>query len=371
MSIRRFDLRELALISVVLSSALLGFAGVVPAQSAVGGTSISASKTMTAHLVSSHAWTLTKSASPSSLTLDAGQSGDVSYTVGATRSPATLSAYVDGQVCVGNTGSVATQGLQIVDRVSKPPKKNVIASAPVDVSANPVLSPGESHCYPYRVDILSSVTPGATYKDTATVSITNKSGKGSGPSPSATTTMPTTVGSVNNTTLTVADTNGSTFTFTSSSSVGYSQSFTCPADEGTQTNTVSAVGFESGGGVSAPAPASATVTVACPTPDLDLTKVADAPSVAAGSPVGFTVTVANSGSGSGSGVSVSDPLPAVSGVNWSIESQTGNACVITGAVGSQVLSCTIGTLASGASYAVHVTSPTALPPVRRCRTRRR
>ena len=104
--------------------------------------------------------------------------------------------------------------------------------------------------------------------------------------------------------------------------------------------------------------ANATTSVVCS--DLDLTKVADAPSVDAGSPVGFTVTVANgAGAGSATGVSVNDPLPAVSGLNWSIESQTGNACQITGAVGSQVLSCAIGTLGPSASYAVHVTSPTS------------
>jgi uncharacterized repeat protein (TIGR01451 family) len=106
--------------------------------------------------------------------------------------------------------------------------------------------------------------------------------------------------------------------------------------------------------------ASASTTVQCP--DLSLTKTADAATVAAGSPVGFTVTVANSnaaGTGTASGVTISDPLPAGAGLDWSIQAQTGNACTITGATGSEVLSCTIGDLAAQASYTVHVTSPTS------------
>src|SRR5207302_5075935 len=57
-------------------------------------------------------------------------------------------------------------------------------------------------------------------------------------------------------------------------------------------------------------------------------------------------------------VTVNDPLPALTGVTWTIESQTASACSITGAVGAQVLSCTIGDMASGATYMVHITSPT-------------
>ena len=104
-------------------------------------------------------------------------------------------------------------------------------------------------------------------------------------------------------------------------------------------------------------------------PNLTLTKVADATSVSAGSSIGFTITLTNSVSaGPANGVTMSDPLPSGSGVSWSITSQTaptGIDCLITGAVGSQVLNCgpagseaSSFTLAAGASITLHVTSGT-------------
>jgi uncharacterized repeat protein (TIGR01451 family) len=107
-----------------------------------------------------------------------------------------------------------------------------------------------------------------------------------------------------------------------------------------------------------------TVTVQCP--GLDITKTADAASVTVGSPIGFTVTATNTGKGTATGTLVKDVLPTGPGITWSIDTvdspPTGPlTCAIadgTGAdAGHQVLSCT-GSLAEGASEAVHVTSPT-------------
>jgi uncharacterized repeat protein (TIGR01451 family) len=133
------------------------------------------------------------------------------------------------------------------------------------------------------------------------------------------------------------------------------QSSTTPLDCGVVSNKATVATTNGTGGDSD----LANVTVLCPA--LDLTKTADAASVSAGSTIGFTVTASNSGAagtGSAFGVTISDPLPSGSGVDWSIASQTAAACSITGAVGSEVLNCNIGTLAAGASYSVHVTSGT-------------
>ena len=93
-------------------------------------------------------------------------------------------------------------------------------------------------------------------------------------------------------------------------------------------------------------------------PSLAITKTADATPVTAGSPVGFTITVSNGGPGTATAVTVDDPLPSLAGVTWTLESQTGSACSITGAVGSQTLSCAIGDMASGTTYTVTSFDPT-------------
>jgi uncharacterized repeat protein (TIGR01451 family) len=131
------------------------------------------------------------------------------------------------------------------------------------------------------------------------------------------------------------------------------ESTTSSADCGVVSNKASVATTNGTGGDSD----LAHVTILCPS--LSFTKQADAATVSAGSTIGFTVTASNAGPGSAFAVTISDPLPAGSGVDWSIASQTSNACSITGSVGSEVLSCTIGTLAAAASYTVHITSGTA------------
>jgi hypothetical protein len=53
---------------------------------------------------------------------------------------------------------------------------DLIATASVDVSSNPVLDPGETGVYPYTIAIPSGYVHLATYKITAHVTITNHSG---------------------------------------------------------------------------------------------------------------------------------------------------------------------------------------------------
>jgi len=104
--------------------------------------------------------------------------------------------------------------------------------------------------------------------------------------------------------------------------------------------------------------AAASTAVLCS--NLVITKTADAPSVSAGSPIGFTVTLANSsaaGTGAALGIGINDPLPAGTGVSWSVQSGPQN-CTIQGAVPMQTLVCTPSDLPAGSSLVVHVTSPT-------------
>jgi uncharacterized repeat protein (TIGR01451 family) len=108
--------------------------------------------------------------------------------------------------------------------------------------------------------------------------------------------------------------------------------------------------------------ASASTTVDCP--NVTVLKTADNATVNAGSPIGFTVTVSNSaaaGTGTARSVTLTDNLPAGSGVDWSISPAYSGpgTCAITGAVGSQVLSCSFGDMAPVASASVHITSGTA------------
>src|SRR5439155_198682 len=73
--------------------------------------------------------------------------------------------------------------------------------------------------------------------------------------------------------------------------------------------------------------------------------------------------VSNAGPGNATGVVLTDNLPggnAATPVTWSVASATPNGSfAVNGAAGSQTLSLTSSTLASGASETVHVTAPTS------------
>lgn len=203
------------------------------------GTGITASETTGGHLTSTSIWTIGKSADPASQTLSVGKSATVHWKITTTKSATgTIGGYLDGQICVTNTGGRATQGLTIQDQVMKPPSTTVLNTVTIDVSAKPQLNPGETHCYPYTITVpATSVVPGASYKDMAHVTITNQSccpGIPNGPSPSVTATLPITPAAVDSS-ITVTDTNGQTFGFSSGSSQAYDQSFACPSTPGKNT----------------------------------------------------------------------------------------------------------------------------------------
>ncbi|MGZ4242088.1 MAG: hypothetical protein ACXVQ7_10840, partial [Actinomycetota bacterium] len=92
-----------------------------------------------------------------------------------------------------------------------------------------------------------------------------------------------------------------------------------------------------------------------PPPNLTITKVADASPVNAGDPIGFVITVSNTGQGPATSVSMTDTLPTDPGLSWTIAGTTGSP---TCSIASGVLTCTKASLAAGANFTVHITSPT-------------
>ena len=83
-----------------------------------------------------------------------------------------------------NGGDVPTENLAILVELKNGygPAKEFLTSTPVDLTSYPVLAPGETKCYHYRVNIPISggdfPQPHANgnYKVTAHVTITNHSG---------------------------------------------------------------------------------------------------------------------------------------------------------------------------------------------------
>jgi hypothetical protein len=217
--------------------ALTGMPALVTAQGQAG-TTLTATVDTAAHWTRTFGWTIDKSVDHDVLNLESGGSGTVTYTIAVTKDAGTDAAWFDGNVYVTNGGAVATQGLAITVKLTAPSGGTVLGSATVDVSGNLVLDPGESGTYPYTITLSGPLTPGATYKVTANVTITNHSGSlgtAKGPSPSATTNFPSSPTLVNDA-INVDDTNGQSFQFGATGSQSYQMTFTCD-DAGENPNT--------------------------------------------------------------------------------------------------------------------------------------
>jgi hypothetical protein len=202
------------------------------------GTTLKAYVTATAHWTHTFSWTIDKSVDPDHWEFYPGESGRSTYTITVTKDGYTDAYYIDGVVSVTNDGGVATENLAITIKLKDgiTPPKDLIATATVDVSSNPVLDPGETGTYPYTITIPSGyVHTGGTYKITAEVTITNHSGHlgtPSGPSPSETTTLPSSPTLINDV-IHVNDDNvlnpsgqNWDWEFSSSGSVTYPEEFT-------------------------------------------------------------------------------------------------------------------------------------------------
>ncbi|KAJ5709765.1 hypothetical protein N7493_010056 [Penicillium malachiteum] len=223
------------------------------------GTTLSEDVTANGHRTREFTWTIDKEADQTTLDLVQGESGTVTYTVTLTKNDGTVHTWIDGEVCITNGGSVPTENLKSTIQVTQPPSQVVIASKSLDTTAKPVLAAGESHCYPYSIDIPSANSK--TYKVTADTTITNHSGHLGvpfGPNESETTTIPTTETLIHNT-VTVSDTlKGSLGQFSDDKTVDYTYEFTCD-DDGENLNTAS---IKYDDGTNGPS-ASETVTVTC------------------------------------------------------------------------------------------------------------
>jgi uncharacterized repeat protein (TIGR01451 family) len=90
--------------------------------------------------------------------------------------------------------------------------------------------------------------------------------------------------------------------------------------------------------------------------DVTVQKTAAAASIEAGGTAGFTITVSNIGDKAATGVTLSDVLPD-SGLAWA-ENPDVSACTVTDAAGGDLLSCSMASLAAGASFSVTVEAAT-------------
>jgi hypothetical protein len=131
-------------IAGVLTLAAAVALGTGLAHAGANGTTISATKTATAHWDRTFRWTIGKSVTPNNWSLFNGDSGTSDYTVAVANDGGTDTYYVDGQICVTNGGGVATTGLQIVDNLILPGAHGgtIINTVNVDVSAHPSLASG-------------------------------------------------------------------------------------------------------------------------------------------------------------------------------------------------------------------------------------
>lgn len=117
-----------------------------------------------------HDWTVEKVVTPASLTLAPGASGSFDFTISTVRtstgSAGAPSYGMTGQICVKNTGTEPTVDLVIQDRVYVQVNGNwfIGSDSLLDVSANPVLDPGESHCYPYSIQSPAEFVPNPDHK---------------------------------------------------------------------------------------------------------------------------------------------------------------------------------------------------------------
>jgi hypothetical protein len=234
---RLFRRSTLAALAVALMLAL------VPSSAIAAGTTLTQTVSMTPHLERVFKWTIDKSVTPATWDLFRGDTGTSEYTVAVTKDAGTQNAYIDGEICVTNGGAEGTQNLTIVGelRDGVPPPNDLITTFGVDVSAQPVLDPGETYCYPYSITIpFAFVHAGGPYKITANTTITNHApGVTGGPSTSASGTLPATETPVNDSVSVNDDVEGSLGTFSASGSASYTRTFTCDDDEGTHTNTAS------------------------------------------------------------------------------------------------------------------------------------
>jgi hypothetical protein len=228
-------------------------------------TLINASVTVVPQYTTTFNWTIDKSVTPDTWDFTGGGSGTSTYTIVVTKGPGVDAAAISGIISVTNGGADATQNLAINLDLEVNPGGGfipLIIGQAVNVSGNPVLDPGETGNYPYLINLTpAQIFPGATYRVTAHITITNHAGHEGvpfGPNPSGTAVFPL-VRQLVHDTISVTDTNGEFFpNINTTQTLTYTKTFSC-SDAGINTNTATIVYPDGTNGPSD----SASVTVVC------------------------------------------------------------------------------------------------------------
>ncbi len=223
------------LVAVVAISLPAPAAAQMPAPSE--GTTIMADATARGRWKQNFKWTINKTVTPASWQLLRGDSGTSMFTVAVTKQASTELSWIDGKVCVTNTGAEATQGLSIVATLlGGSGFSQVIGAQHVPLGANDNIEAGDTGCYEYKVDLPAwARVAGGSYQISATVTISNlvgSVGMPAGPTATAVTTLSNTPTLLNDS-VNVDDSNGMTWVFNASGSQTYPKTFTC--DQGNVT----------------------------------------------------------------------------------------------------------------------------------------
>lgn len=151
-------------------------------QQGQAGTTLSAEKTATGfwEKTITYDWTISKTVTPTSIEICSGQTGTVTYTINVTRTKVgETDVYgVRGTITVYNGGDRHTENLKIVDQVEYKTGSGQFQPLPgasQTIIPTQQLGPGDTGTYDYEVRF--TPIPGAIYRNSVKVTITNHSGR--------------------------------------------------------------------------------------------------------------------------------------------------------------------------------------------------
>ncbi|NTU69631.1 hypothetical protein HGB13_02260 [bacterium] len=195
------------------------------------GVELDVDKSATGHVTAgTYMWDITKTAEPDEVNMFYGDSKDVDYTVNVTKSgPTAPSYYVTGVIDVKNEGDRNTQNLKITDYVKGKTHSysswDTLTTVVIDVSSNPVLTPGETGHYNYTIYFNKGSKN--YFKNYIKVEVDNfKDDDDDFEDAEDSFSLPNTPAPLNSS-VTVNDTNGFSWGFSDSGSQSYTQNFVC------------------------------------------------------------------------------------------------------------------------------------------------
>ncbi|OPY31735.1 MAG: hypothetical protein A4E32_01337 [Methanomassiliicoccales archaeon PtaU1.Bin124] len=148
------------------------------------GTTLSAEKTATGYWEQSveYDWTISKTVEPTSALVENTFDATFTYTIEVVKSAGETDDTfgVKGDITVKNGGSVATQGLKIIDTIQINRNDGAgyvnFVSFTVNLGAYTILNPGVTHVYSYNYEFTPDADADATYRNVAKVTIKNHAG---------------------------------------------------------------------------------------------------------------------------------------------------------------------------------------------------